>query len=498
MKLNDLCSWALSQEGWAEDIEKISRSLVIRDFPAIISLPLDLNNLKPDWSKLLLIASILAKSDERIHLEKALLIAQAGILISDNVLVSNSSVIVLNQLFNHRTVSDAVKKGLIPQGYLSNLGVSARILAFREEIESKVFSATTEPITANKFQIDFWSSVEKNDWVYALAPTASGKSFIVLKHILEQIALKKSRVVVYIAPTRALVSEIEQNFRNISISQGLNISVSSVPVKDLIDAGAPCIYVFTQERLHIFLNTLTSTFAIDTLVVDEVQKLSDGMRGVILQDAIERVFRLNNDVKILFLSPNAQNPEYLFRDKPQTVKSKIIDRDQPMVSQNIIWATQRGPESFNWKLELNVDDTISFLGDFDLPDRPTSIAKKMALVAFVLGAKSTGNMVYANEPSEAEDIAEFIAELMNQSPSEELKSLSDLARDGIHRNFKLVNTVKSGVAFHYGNMPSLLREEIERLFNKGEIRFLVCTSTLIEGVNLSCKTIFIHGPKKGR
>jgi hypothetical protein len=53
------------------------------------------------------------------------------------------------------------------------------------------------------------------------------------------------------------------------------------------------------------------------------------------------------------------------------------------------------------------------------------------------------------------------------------------------------------VAFHYGNMPSLLREEIERLFRIGKIRFLVCTSTLIEGVNLSCRTIVVRGPRKG-
>ena len=46
-------------------------------------------------------------------------------------------------------------------------------------------------------------------------------------------------------------------------------------------------------------------------------------------------------------------------------------------------------------------------------------------------------------------------------------------------------------------MPSLIRLEIERLFRSGKIRFLVCTSTLIEGVNLSCRTIVVRGPRKG-
>jgi hypothetical protein len=47
-------------------------------------------------------------------------------------------------------------------------------------------------------------------------------------------------------------------------------------------------------------------------------------------------------------------------------------------------------------------------------------------------------------------------------------------------------------------MPLLIREEIERLFSTGTINYLVCTSTLIEGVNMSCRNIFMRGPTKGR
>ena len=47
-------------------------------------------------------------------------------------------------------------------------------------------------------------------------------------------------------------------------------------------------------------------------------------------------------------------------------------------------------------------------------------------------------------------------------------------------------------------MPSLIRLEIERLFRAGKIKFLACTSTLIEGVNLSCRTIVMRGPRKGK
>ncbi len=68
----------------------------------------------------------------------------------------------------------------------------------------------------------------------------------------------------------------------------------------------------------------------------------------------------------------------------------------------------------------------------------------------------------------------------------------------VNRNYALVEALQKRVAFHYGNMPLLIRTEIERLFKSGKIRFLICTATLVEGVNLPAKSIFLRGPKKGQ
>lgn len=500
MNLNEFCDWTLSTDGWVNDINHLSQRMVINDFPTLKNVPEDLMSFKPDWSRLMLISSILSQATKRDHLEAALTIAQAGIILDTDNVVRDSAIVILNQLNNQRTANEAIRRQLVPADYQSRLGFSARMLSFREELEGKIFSAFGSPIAANRFQIEFWNEIDKSDWLYALAPTASGKSFIVFKYILEQIALKKAKLVIYIAPTRALVAEVEQNFRELSSEHGIkDISLSSVPINDLTHSTAPCIYIFTQERLQIFLNGLDNDTKIDILVVDEVQKLSDGMRGVILQDAIERVLQRANSTKLLFLSPNAENPEFLFKDSPSNVRTHIVDKDQPMVSQNILWASQSGSaDTSEWKLELRCQNESKLLGYFNLVDRPTTIAKKLAFISVVLTGDNTGSMIYSNEPSEAENIAEFIAELLPYNNNEKLNYLSDLAKDGVHKNFKLVNTVKKGVAFHYGNMPSLLREEIETLFNTGDIRYLICTSTLIEGVNLSCKSIFVQGPKRGR
>ena len=124
-------------------------------------------------------------------------------------------------------------------------------------------------------------------------------------------------------------------------------------------------------------------------------------------------------------------------------------------------------------------------------------------MALELGRHDQGTLVYANGPANTEKIARIIYDGLSNSFAganvldEELQDLSEFCRRSIHPKFLLVDLVKRGVAFHYGNMPTILRTEIERLFREGKIRFLVCTSTLIEGVNLACRTIVVRGPKKG-
>ena len=49
--------------------------------------------------------------------------------------------------------------------------------------------------------------------------------------------------------------------------------------------------------------------------------------------------------------------------------------------------------------------------------------------------------------------------------------LTSLEGASIHR-VQLAPLVERGVAFHYGNMPSLIRLEVERLFRSGKLRFL--------------------------
>lgn len=157
-------------------------------------------------------------------------------------------------------------------------------------------------------------------------------------------------------------------------------------------------------------------------------------------------------------------------------------------------------DSRHWQLSLRRETTAEAIGEVSLHARPDTNVKRLSFLALALGRGQQGTLVYANGPAEAEKMAWHIYQGLDVTDApldSELRDLHDFIRETIHPSFQLATLVKRGVAFHYGNMPTLLRGEIERLFRDGKIPFLVCTSTLVEGVNLACRTIVMRGPRKG-
>jgi len=57
------------------------------------------------------------------------------------------------------------------------------------------------------------------------------------------------------------------------------------------------ILVFTQERLHLLANAVADDINHRLLALNEAHKIGDNQRGVIIQDAIERLGRANPSLK---------------------------------------------------------------------------------------------------------------------------------------------------------------------------------------------------------
>lgn len=502
MSLAELQSWLL-EDGIRDELNKLTRLTVRNELDNLASEVSSDSAESIDWPRLLLAGSILARSNERDDQDAALRIATGAVLLAKGQALRDAGAVLMSKLSNFRAVSLACVRKLVSTDLDARLGTALRLESHRREMDQSILvQASGTWLQVNDFQKKFWANASSEGWLSASAPTASGKTFLVLQWLIDQVVAGGNHVAVYLAPTRALVSEIEKNLRD-SLADSQLIEVSSLPLPEKYrvarGGGARVILVFTQERLHLLANVLGDELLIDLLIVDEAHKIGDNQRGVILQDAVERVTRANPQLKIVFISPATQNPEALLADAPSGVQTIPVDSDSSTVLQNLVVASQVSRRPKLWELKLRQKGGELPIGVLQLASTPVGIKKRLAFIAAAVGERG-GTLVYSNGAGEAEEVADLISQLLPKLDvvDPELSQLAELARKGVHNDFLLAPLVELGVAFHYGNMPSLLRLEIERLFRLGKIRFLVCTSTLIEGVNLSCRTIVVRGPRKGK
>lgn len=134
----------------------------------------------------------------------------------------------------------------------------------------------------------------------------------------------------------------------------------------------------------------------------------------------------------------------------------------------------------------------------------------LVYLSWALGNASQ-SLVYAVGPAACEDIAFKIKELSQDAavadvvPSSEpselsvqvRKDLTAFAKEAVHPSYVLAETVEGGVGFHYGRIPPLLRNAVESAFADGHLDYIVCTSTLLQGVNLPARNVFMQNPHKG-
>jgi superfamily II DNA/RNA helicase len=457
-----------------------------------------------DIAYLLMCASIFAESDNAKHLDSALRISQFVLQQDRSTEVQKkSAVYILEKMTNHPTVNLAISRNKVEADYKDNIPIEFRLDSIKRLMKYSIFDSNRETIVPiNKFQYEVLEESEKNDWISISAPTSVGKSFILLQLIKIFIERDSEGTIVYIVPTRALIQQVEQDIRKMLIDNKIReVFVSTVPLPGTVSNDFyKKIFIFTQERLQ-WLLTEEKDLAVDMLIVDEAQKIGDGSRGVLLQQVIEDVGRRNPKGKVIFSSPMTANPEALLETGYHVIKKETVEREFVTVNQNLIWVDQVFRKPKEWQMSLCMEDELVPLGKFFLKDKPTNDIERLALVSHTLSDPMGGNLIYSNLPSSAEKCAEKLWELQgeeNESTHPEILELIKLIEDVIDPDYSLSHVLTRKIGYHYGNMPLIIKNEIERLFSEGIIEFLVCTSTLIEGMNLPARSIFVRGPQKGR
>ncbi|WP_339235120.1 DEAD/DEAH box helicase [Bacillus sp. FSL K6-1012] len=427
---------------------------------------------KKEYTDLLRFADILCRSDE----------TEARNL-SYKIISLLYSFYNEDQFFKMQAATVMVKLGNFPSLQLAIN--NEKILLDEVKIES-IIKETYQKAPNSKYifsdpQYKVFEELKESNHFSFSGPTSFGKSFIIESFIEYLIRERNASVnIVILVPTRALINQVKfKLIKEISEPKYKILSQPTVPTL-YKNKGNKYIFVFTPERLISYLSN--DNPAINYIFVDEAQKLisENDSRAPLFYHALMLAKR--KSVNLYFSSPNIRNSEIFLQlfgnstDETLSITENSVSQNRffiDCIEKKALMFSENGKEieipynAYSNEEHTNLRNAIKILG------------------------RDVQNIIYCNTIDDTISYALQFAKSLNFKNDPHLDSLIELVQKTMHEDYYLVDCLKKGIAFHFGGLPQRIREKIELLFRDKVIDNIFCTSTLLEGVNLPAKNIFI-------
>ena len=304
--------------------------------------------------------------------------------------------------------------------------------------------------------------------------------------------------VIYVAPMKALASEMVENFSRRLSSLGLQ-------VKEL--TGDMQLTKAEIEKTHMIITTpekwdvVTRKSVGDTkfvqsvrlLIIDEIHLLHED-RGPVIEALVARTLRQVEQtqelIRIVGLSatlPNYIDIALFLRVNPMTGLFFFDGRFRPVpLSQSFLGIKGTNKMTIN----KNLDDVC-----YEKVLEQIRVGRQQVLV-FVHARNATVRtalqlLEYARN---RDDMEHFLFKEKDDATQKDYAQYQEACRHVSHsKNVQLRDMFPNGIGIHHAGMLRQDRNMIEKYFHKGFIKVLVCTATLAWGVNLPAHAVVIKG-----
>ncbi|NTW89700.1 MAG: DEAD/DEAH box helicase [Candidatus Moranbacteria bacterium] len=356
-------------------------------------------------------------------------------------------------------------------------------LPFEREIEKNIKEEMQKVPHTNKVftdsQYEIFEALKNNNHFSFSGPTSLGKSFIIesfIHYLASEQGSEENMIV--LVPTRALINQVSLKLKN-DLKDIKNYRVLTHPiVPELFRKGRDkFIFVFTPERLISFLSDNNNP-RIGYLFIDEAQKITSRKdnRSPLYYHAILQAER--KSIKLYFSSPNIPNPEIFLQMFEKSTDETITIKDSP-VAQN------------RYFIDLVEGKAVFFSENRKRIEIHTDLNGRDFFSCLNMLGSNEQNIIYCNTIDDTIKYALDYSSAIDAVVNPKINDLIKLIEEYLHREYYLIDCLKKGVAFHFGKLPQRIRVRVEELFREGIITNIFCTSTLLEGVNLPAKNIFI-------
>lgn len=423
--------------------------------------------------------------DEELRLkDKEKILAVATIFLnSENTYVQNFGyrivLVFCNRTKDYRPLYEvAVNLGYIPVAKSIDWEGSE---SFFREFNSAFFeNFCREQIYMSEQQLQLNQFFYKNNYetLSVIAPTSYGKTELILSLLREN----SNKNICIITPTKSLLAQTKMRIINAKIGW-----IKKVVIQPEMYNGTEknIVAVLTQERLLRLLK-MQQDLSFDFVVVDEAHGLlNDDERSRLLAEVVIILEKRNSETAFKFLTPFLGDSDNL------RIKFTDIGIEEYKISEYI--KSERFyifDEKNSKKLKLY----DQFMDEF------YDVGKYMKNAFEFIGEKSgTNNIIYLNKPQDIEEFSVQFSNARKHIDDENIEKICNNLKDFIHPQYRLLDCIRSGIIYHHGSVPDSVRIYIEHAFSVcSEIRYVVTSSTLLEGVNLPADKLFVLDNRKGR
>ena len=311
------------------------------------------------------------------------------------------------------------------------------------------------PEVFHSLQAKIYYQLRSGSNVVVSASTSVGKSLV----IDAMIALGKFKKIVIVVPTLALIDEtrkrLARRFRGIChlITHPTQVAMP----------GKMNIYILTQERVRHRIDLAN----VDFFVVDEFYKLDfrreeDKQRAIELNLAFHQL--ASTGAQFYMLGPNIEAVKGL--DKYEI---HFIPSEYSTVAVDVV--------------------------QFNLPSRGDERTEKLVQLCSSLESPT---LIYCQGPGTAGRLADILLRQVATAAVPACAEAATWVAANYHPEWIAAKALQHGIGLHHGAIPRALQQHMVRLFNEGAIKFLICTSTLVEGVNTAAENVIVYDRRRNK
>jgi POLQ-like helicase len=366
-------------------------------------------------------------------------------------------------------------------------------------------------------------------------PTSAGKTHALEMILRSAFLAGRADLAVVVAPFRALCHEISGRLTRAFIGEDVKVDeLSDVLQMDILREVAEAldvvltqskrILVVTPEKLlYVLRHSPEISKHVGLLVLDEGHQFDSGDRGVTYELLITALRQLlPQNVQLVLISaviPNVEQiAEWLIgKDAVTVMGSNLLPTERSVAFSS--WSTQRGQLHFVDPSETKREQFFvpRVLEQVPLASRKGEKKKRVfpdkndgQAIALYLGLKlaSQGSIaIFFGRKDSAAGLAETLVDVHGRGLQLPVPSAySDTAEVGrmrlLHeghfgKDAALSKCAAWGVYLHHGNTPNGLRIAIEHAMKTGRAKFVICTSTLAQGVNLPIRYLIVTSIYQG-